>query len=98
MSGKKATPGFAVGSAVFLQTVTFAYTGRVVALTDGLLWITDAAWIPETGRFAQAMASGAFEEVEPYPEGQVVAISLGVIVTIMPWAHKLPRKQIPEAT
>lgn len=91
MGKQTACPKVTVGSAVFVQTVTFGYTGRVVAQADGMLWLTDAAWIAETGRFTQAMASGEFDEVEPYPEGQVVALAVGAIVTIMPWVHKLPR-------
>jgi hypothetical protein len=82
------------GQKVFIRTVTNYFTGRVVAQSEvdpRFLELEDAAWIAETGRFAEALESGEFSEVEPYPEGVLVAI--GGIIDISPWPHDLPRSK-----
>jgi hypothetical protein len=78
-----------VGDAVFIRTVTYHYTGRIVAITPGEIVLAEAAWIADSGRFSVALATGTLSEVEPYPAG--VVISRGAIVDVSPWAHPLPR-------
>lgn len=82
---------FEVGKAYMIRTVTMHYTGRVVAVTDSDVVLEDAAWIADTGRFADSLASGELAEVEPYP-GRV-AICRGAMVDFAEWCHKLPRTQ-----
>ena len=78
-----------VGDNVFVRTVTYHYTGRIVAITPDEIVLADAAWIADSGRFSVALATGTLAEVEPYPAG--VVISRGAIVDVSPWAHPLPR-------
>lgn len=79
-----------VGNAVFIRTVTTYYTGRVLAvMPDGGPVLGDAAWIADTGRFADAMRTGVFSEVEPYPAGMAVRVPSGPIVDIVTWPHAL---------
>lgn len=82
-----------VGKPVFVRTVTGFYTGRVVSASAHGLDLADAAWIADTGRFADFLKSGptAQTEIEPYPDG--VFILHGVIVDVSPWKHDLPRSQ-----
>ncbi len=83
-----------VGSKVFIRTVTSYYTGEVIELTDHEITLVNAAWIADTGRFAQAMATGEFSEVEPYPDTHEVSINRGSISDIVRnWPHPLPRTQ-----
>jgi len=83
------THSIPVGDNVFIRTVTMHYTGRVVSVTDNDMVLEDAAWIPDTGRFAAFLKDGTPNEVEPYP-GMVI-IQLGCVVDISPWLHDLPR-------
>lgn len=76
----------------FIRTVTHIYTGRLVAVYEQELIIEDAAWIPDTGRFADALKSGDFSEVEPYPEGKVI-IGRGAILDVTQLSGSLPRSQ-----
>jgi hypothetical protein len=78
-----------VGDAVFIRTVTYHYTGKIVAITPGEIVLAEAAWIADSGRFHVALATGTLSEVEPYPAG--VVLSRGAIVDVSPWAHPLPR-------
>jgi hypothetical protein len=88
---------FGVGDAVFLRKITMILTGRVQDIQfDGSQWwvsLTHAAWIADTGRYARAVATGVFNEVEPYPDDLMIRVPLGDLVDgfIAPW--DLPRTQ-----
>ena len=80
-----------VGQNVFVRTVTFHYTGRLSAYDDAHLELADAAWVADSGRFADALADGTLVEVEPYPGS--VLVGRGAIVDVSVWDHPLPREQ-----
>ena len=82
---------FVLGAKYLIRTVTMIYTGRLVSLTPTEFVLEDAAWIADTGRFADALASGTLSEVEPYP-GQVI-VSRASFVDASVWKHPLPRTQ-----
>jgi|GEM_PF-1825287 len=81
-----------VGKAIFIRTVTHHFTGRLVAVYAGELVVEDAAWIADDGRFAQAMETGQFSEVEPYPNGRLV-IGRGSIIDVFCYGKDTPRVQ-----
>ena len=78
-----------VGTAVMIRCVTMYYTGRIVALDDREVLLTDAAWIADTGRFGEALATGKLNEVEVYPG--TVSVARGSILDVTEWRHDLPR-------
>ena len=61
-----------IGSIYLIRTVTMIDTGRLVQVTEHELVLEDAAWIADTGRFAQAVEKAEFGEVEPFPAGRVI--------------------------
>ena len=81
-----------LGKNVLVRTVTHYYTGHLAAIQDGWLQLLDAAWIADTGRFADALKTGKLEEVEPYPGTCFVAA--GAVVDVAEWPHDLPRTQL----
>ena len=81
---------YPVGESVFIRTVTHHYTGKLVKVYPNELVLTDAAWIADDGRFGEALATGKLNEVEPYPEGEVI-VPRGCIVDCTRWPHALPR-------
>ena len=83
---------YQIGKNYFIRTVTHYYTGRLVEVYDHELVIEDAAWIADTGRYADALKSGDFSEVEPYPEGQVI-IGRGALLDATQLSSTLPRSQ-----
>lgn len=88
-----ATPenhAYPVGKSVFIRTVTMSYTGQLLRVTAGELVIGNAAWIADSGRWAEALRTGNLNEVEPYPDGDVI-VSRASVVDVSPWAHPLPR-------
>jgi len=79
-----------IGKAYFVRTVTNYLTGRLVSVGNQELVFSDAAWIPWTGRFNEALTSGSFAEVEPFPAGRVI-VGRGSIVDAIVWGISLPR-------
>lgn len=80
-----------IGKNYLIRTVTMIQTGRLVAVTQQELVLEDAAWIADTGRFADALKTGKFNEVEPFPDGQVIVGRGAVIDAVQITA--LPREQ-----
>ena len=78
-----------VGQNVIIRTVTLYYTGKLVAVVDGVYVLDDAAWIADAGRWSEALKSGVLSEVEPYP-GRCY-VERGAVVDVSPWNHELPR-------
>lgn len=70
---------YKINSIYFIRTVTHHYTGRLVRVLPQELVLIDAAWIADDGRLADALKSGSFAEVEPYPDGEIV-IGRGAIL------------------
>ena len=82
---------FGIGKAYLIRTVTMHYTGRIVAVTESDVVLEDAAWIVDTGRYADSLLTGELSEIEPYP-GRV-AVCRGAMVDFAEWIHPLPRQQ-----
>lgn len=86
---------FQVGKSYFVRAVTYHYTGRCVSWDGKELVLADAAWVADSGRFSEALASGKLAEVEPYPDDVPVVLMAGAIVDGSLWKHPLPREVIP---
>ncbi len=69
------------------------YTGRITKISDKELVITEACWIPDTGRWQSACKNGTFDEVEPYPEDAEVIINREAVLDLFKIDFKLPTKQ-----
>jgi hypothetical protein len=82
---------FNVGENVFLRKITMVLTGHVVAVYPTYLELDNAAWVADTGRYTDAVATGDFNEVEVYPDNLIVKVPLGDLVDgfVAPWP--LPR-------
>ena len=79
-----------IGECYLIRTVTHYYTGRIKAITPNDVLLEEAAWIPDTGRYSDALRTGNLAEVEPYPNEVIVFI--GSIVDAAVWKHPLPRE------
>ena len=73
-------PLWYVGNRVFIRTVTHHHTGEVVSFDEHEIILRNAAWIADDGRFANAIATGEFDEIEPFPDGAVIVIGRGSII------------------
>lgn len=91
MKNKNESP-WKIGRNYLIRTVTMIDTGKLVQVTDQELVLENAAWIADTGRFADTLKTGTFNEVEPFPEGKVIvgrgAIIDAVEITLLPREQK----------
>ena len=79
-----------IGKNYLIRTVTMTNTGRLVSFDEHELVLVDAAWVAETGRFANAVAKSEFGEVEIFPDGMHVIIGRGAVIDAVQ-IPKLPR-------
>ena len=79
-----------VGKSYFIRTVTHHLTGRLIQVTSKELVLEDAAWIADDGRFHEAIRDGKLNEVEPFPNGNVI-VGRGSLIDAVEWVHPLPR-------
>ena len=80
-----------IGKNYLVRTVTMMITGRLIYLDAQEMVFQDAAWIADSGRFADALTTGKLNEVEPFPDEAI--IGRGSVVDAALWAHVLPREQ-----
>ena len=79
-----------IGKKLFIRTVTYHLTGKVEKRIGKFFYLTDAAWIADSGRFMNAIKNGELSEVEPVGEAWV---SIDSVVDMFPWKHDLPKSQ-----
>lgn len=81
-----------IGEKYIVRTVTMITTGELMVVTDKELLFKDAAWIADTGRYADALKDiNVFKEVEPYVNDAIVgrgAIVDGTIIPELPLLQK----------
>lgn len=82
---------YEIGKPYLIRTVTMIDIGRVVDVTAQEIVLEEAAWIADTGRFADALKSCDFGEVEPFQDGRVIVNRSGIIDAVR--IEKLVRSQ-----
>lgn len=60
------------GKVYAFRTVTMIYTGRIIDENETQFLVDEAAWIPDTERWADFVATGAHKEAEPYKRPVVI--------------------------
>jgi hypothetical protein len=88
----KANP-FQIGKAYLIRTVTMTLVGRLKAVYDQELVLSEASWIADTGRFSDTLKKGEsnLNEVEPFYAD--VIVGRGSIVDATEWSHTTELKQ-----
>ena len=81
-----------LGKNYFIRTVTHHFTGRLIQVTQQELVLQDAAWIADDGRFSNAIKTGVFGEIEPFPNGNLI-VGRGSVIDAFELNAELPRSQ-----
>ena|SRR3990167_128952 len=76
-----------VGQKLFIRTVTYHMTGKVVKRMGAFIQLKDAAWIADSGKFSTAIREGTLDEVEYVG---TMWVNLSSVVDFFPWKHELP--------
>ena len=79
-----------VGQKMFIRTVTYHLVGKVKKITGHFFVLENASWIPDSGRFMNAIKEGKLDEVEPVGDALV---NINSITDMFPWKHSLPKEQ-----
>lgn len=79
-----------VGQKLFIRTVTYHMTGKVIKRMGAFVQLEDASWIADSGRFSDALKTGKLNEVEPVG---TMWVNLSSVVDFFPWKHRLPLEQ-----
>jgi hypothetical protein len=80
-----------IGKSLFLRTVTYHIIGKVYNVTGTILWLKQASWVADSGRFMDAIKYGTLKEVEPVGSWFV---NISTVTDGGPWVHPLPTEQI----
>lgn len=84
-----------IGKNYFVRTDTDHWLGRLVSI-DGpyTLTLADFAWIADTGRLGQFLATGnggPAMEIEAAPDGMTVTLNFRAVIS---WPHALKRETV----
>ena len=77
-----------VGKVYLFRSVTHYHVGRVKQIHPDCFVLSDAAWIPDTGRFSEAVKGNSFSEVEPFVNDLI--LFRGSLVDATLWGGTLP--------
>lgn len=80
-----------IGESYFFRTVTYHYVGRAVKVEGDFIFLEDAAWVADSGRFYNALKDCEFKEIEPYPNG--TRVNIKSVVDFCKWHGDLPLEQ-----
>ena len=61
-----------IGENYLIRTVTMIYSGKIKDIKGNEIILEQAAWIADTGRFADNLKSCEFSEVEPYVNDVII--------------------------
>ncbi|MGL4335383.1 MAG: hypothetical protein ACRCST_00710 [Turicibacter sp.] len=73
-----------IGKVYAFRTVTMIYTGRIKAISSAEVLLEEAAWIPDSGRWADFVDTGAHNEAEPYKRPVILSRGAFLDVTEIP--------------
>lgn len=70
---------YIIGGNYLIRTVTMTLAGKIVKVFSNEIELTDASWVADTGRFAEAINTSKFEDVEK-PQKDKVIVGRNAIV------------------
>jgi hypothetical protein len=81
-----------VGEKMFFRTVTYHALGEVKKIVGRFVYLKNASWIADTGRFGDWIKDGVQTNSEIEPVGEMF-LNLDTVVDFFTWRHKLPTTQ-----
>lgn len=84
---------FKIGKAYFIRTVTMILIGKLEAVYESELVLSEASWIADAGRIHDTLKKGEsnLNEVEPFTDDVVIGRHSIIDATI--WEHSTKLKQ-----
>jgi len=86
---------FEIGKYYFIRTVTMSHVGKLEAVYDDTLVLSDASWVADSGRLSDTMKLGLEQidssEIEPFVNNLI--IGRGALIDMTIYNFPLPTKQ-----
>ena len=86
---------FEIGKNYFIRTVTMAHIGKLEAVYDDILVLSNASWVADCGRLNEAMKSGleslSESEIEPFVNN--ILVGRGALIDMTVYNFPLPTQQ-----
>ena len=89
---KKKQTSWEIGKNYVIRTVTMIQVGKLISVDEHELVLEDAAWVADTGRWANFLSEGKVSEVEPFPDGRII-VGRHAIIDACLWKHGALREQ-----
>lgn len=90
--GKIKTHPYQIGKNYLIRTVTMIQVGKLKKVFEKELVLSSASWIADTGRFSNCLKDGTFNEVEPFPDGEII-VGREAIIDAVIFQHEPPNSQ-----
>ena len=85
---------YEIGKNYLIRTVTMIQVGKLLSVFDKELVLDDAAWVPNTGRFNEALKDGIessdSSEIELFKSK--IIVGRGALIDCCVYNHELPTK------
>lgn len=81
-----------VGEKIFFRTVTYHALGEVKKIVGRFVYLKNASWIPDTGRFMNFLKDGVQSNTEVEPVGEMF-LNMDTVVDFFYWKHKMLLEQ-----
>ena len=75
-----------IGMDYVIRTVTMIQVGKLIEVTDNEILLENAAWVGDTGRWAEFLSKGKVNEVEPFPDG-IIIVGRHSVIDACIWQH-----------
>jgi len=81
-----------IGKNYLFRSCTYHYIGTVSKIRGDEIMLSPAAWLADSGRFSNALKTGAVNEVEPYVQESFCVVMRQALVDYCPWDHGVPKE------
>ena len=81
---------FKKGTRYLFRTVTHYQIGKVVDSDDQFVWLEDAVWLADSGRFSECLKTGSVSEFEPIPDECKPMVNIQALSDAFVWPHETP--------
>lgn len=77
-----------IGSKWLFRTVTLYSLGEVKKVVGRFVYLKNASWIADTGKFSDCLKNGTIDANEYVGD---VFVNMDTVVDFFPWKHDLPK-------
>lgn len=89
-STNQANGRFEIGQRYLFRGVTCYQIGVVTKYDDQFVWLKDAGWLADTGRFSECIKNGEVSEFEKVPDESEPMVNIQSLCDVYRFNHETP--------